>query len=105
MSGIDSSLPFRPVGVAARGRSRSNLLPHNTLYSFNRGSFRTYTDNCPSLALIEMKVLLLEVYSRFTTRVAPDMVGSMDIDDQIISSRPKDQTCRLVFTPVKECQS
>ncbi|KAJ5219303.1 uncharacterized protein N7498_001402 [Penicillium cinerascens] len=53
-----------------------------------------------NLALVEMKTLLREVYSRFQTTVAPDMTGSMEIDDQIISSRPKDQTCKLVFTPV-----
>ena len=47
-----------------------------------------------------MKVLLREVYSKFRTSIAPDMRGSMEIDDQIISSRPKDQTCRLDFTAV-----
>ncbi|KAL2846871.1 cytochrome P450 [Aspergillus pseudoustus] len=51
-----------------------------------------------NLAMVEMKVLLREVYRRFRTTVAPDMNASMDIDDQIISSRPKGQTCRLVFT-------
>lgn len=53
-----------------------------------------------SLALVEMKTLLREVYSRFRTTVAQDMTGSMDIDDQIISARPKDQICKLVFTPL-----
>ncbi|PYH95475.1 cytochrome P450 [Aspergillus ellipticus CBS 707.79] len=52
-----------------------------------------------NLAMTEMKVLLHEVYSRFRTTVAPDMNGSMEIDDQIISSRPKGQTCKLIFTP------
>jgi hypothetical protein len=51
-----------------------------------------------SLALVEMKILLREVYSRFTTTVAPDMNGSMKLDDQIISARPKGQTCKLIFT-------
>ncbi|KAF9883261.1 hypothetical protein FE257_003817 [Aspergillus nanangensis] len=50
-----------------------------------------------NLAMIEMKILLQAVYSRFQTMVAPDMQGCMDIDDQIISSRPKDQTCKLIF--------
>lgn len=53
-----------------------------------------------SLALVEMKILLREVYSRFTTTVAPDMNGSMKLDDQIISARPKGQTCKLIFTEV-----
>ncbi|KAL3444360.1 cytochrome P450 [Aspergillus insuetus] len=51
-----------------------------------------------NLAMVEMKVLLKEVYSRFCTTVAPDMDGCMDIDDQIISSRPKGQSCRLMFS-------
>ncbi|OOQ84467.1 cytochrome P450 monooxygenase [Penicillium brasilianum] len=51
-----------------------------------------------NLALVEMKILLREVYSRFTTTVAPDMDGSMKLDDQIISARPKGQTCKLIFT-------
>ncbi|PYI01496.1 cytochrome P450 [Aspergillus sclerotiicarbonarius CBS 121057] len=52
-----------------------------------------------NLATVEMKILLQEVYSRFRTTVAPDMKGSMEIDDQIIASRPKGQTCKLIFTP------
>jgi hypothetical protein len=50
-----------------------------------------------SLAIAEMKCLLKEVYSKFTTRIADDMKGSMGLSDQIISSRPLDQTCKLVF--------
>ena len=50
-----------------------------------------------SLALFEMKLLLREVYSNFRTRVAPDMNASMEMDDQIATVRPKDQTCLLVF--------
>ncbi|GLI78457.1 hypothetical protein PoHVEF18_006772 [Penicillium ochrochloron] len=53
-----------------------------------------------NLALVEMKILLREVYSRFTTTVAPDMDGSMKLDDQIISARPKGQTCKLIFTDI-----
>ncbi|PYH84679.1 cytochrome P450 [Aspergillus uvarum CBS 121591] len=51
-----------------------------------------------NLATVEMKILLREVYSRYRTTVAADMTGCMEIDDQIISSRPKGQTCRLSFT-------
>ncbi|KAL5360573.1 cytochrome P450 [Aspergillus floccosus] len=50
-----------------------------------------------NLAMVEMRVLLQAVYSRFRTTVASDMTGCMDIDDQIISARPKDQTCKLDF--------
>ncbi|GKZ27300.1 hypothetical protein AbraCBS73388_004077 [Aspergillus brasiliensis] len=52
-----------------------------------------------NLATVEMKILLQEVYSRYRTTVAPDMTSSMEIDDQIISSRPKGQMCKLIFTP------
>jgi cytochrome P450 len=50
-----------------------------------------------NLASMEMKTLLKEVYSRFSTHVAKEMAGDMNIDDQIIASRPKDQTCLIVF--------
>lgn len=56
--------------------------------------------NKASLAMVEMKTLLREVYLRFTTRIAPEMKGDMTIDDTIIASRPKDQTCLLTFHPV-----
>ncbi|CAG8957111.1 hypothetical protein HYFRA_00009312 [Hymenoscyphus fraxineus] len=49
------------------------------------------------LAMAEMKILLRDVYSRFRTVVARDMESSMELDDQIISSRPVDQCCKLVF--------
>ncbi|KAJ5758159.1 uncharacterized protein N7511_006853 [Penicillium nucicola] len=54
-----------------------------------------------NLALVEMKMLLREVYSRFRTTVAADMTASMKLDDQIISSRPKGQSCKLVFTAIE----
>ncbi|KIW02724.1 uncharacterized protein PV09_06158 [Verruconis gallopava] len=53
-----------------------------------------------NLALIEMKTLLREVYTRFVTKVASEMEGDMSISDQIIASRPKDQTCLLNFEPI-----
>lgn len=50
-----------------------------------------------SLAMAEMKMLLREVYSQCSTRLSEMMHGSMEFDDQIISSRPKDQICLLAF--------
>ncbi len=50
-----------------------------------------------SLAMLEMKLLLREVYSTYRTRVAPDMKAAMEHDDQTISSRPKGQRCLIVF--------
>ncbi|TFY61222.1 hypothetical protein EVJ58_g4640 [Rhodofomes roseus] len=49
------------------------------------------------LALLEMKLLLREVYSSYRTRVAPEMSASMERDDQFIVSRPKGQQCLLIF--------
>lgn len=53
-----------------------------------------------SLALVEMKTLLREIYGRFETKIAPQMSSDMSIDDQIIASRPKDQKCLLTFQQV-----
>ncbi|KAL2417549.1 hypothetical protein ABEF91_007069 [Exophiala dermatitidis] len=50
-----------------------------------------------NLALVEMKTLLREIYGKFTTRLSPQFTADMSIDDQIIASRPKDQTCVLKF--------
>lgn len=47
-------------------------------------------------------MLLREVYLRFKTTVAGDMTASMKLDDQIISSRPEGQSCRLIFTAVED---
>ena len=56
---------------------------------------------CDSLALLEMKLLLKEVYSTYRTHIAPNMTASMEMDDQTISARPKGQCCLLVF---KKCE-
>ncbi|KAI8986163.1 cytochrome P450 [Trametes punicea] len=55
-----------------------------------------------NLALLEMKLLLREVYSSYYTRVAPDMDASMEMDDQIISARPKSQRCLIFFEKICE---
>ncbi|KAH9849430.1 cytochrome P450 [Lenzites betulinus] len=54
-----------------------------------------------NFALMEMKLLLRGVYTSFRTRVAPDMTASMEMDDQIVTSRPKDQKCLLVFEKIQ----
>jgi hypothetical protein len=64
------------------------------------GLFCPDANEIHSLAMAEMKILLREVYSQCSTRVSDRMHGSMELDDQIISSRPKDQTCLLVFEKV-----
>ncbi|KAK0722862.1 cytochrome P450 3A13 [Lasiosphaeria miniovina] len=52
------------------------------------------------LALAEMKVLLRAVYTSFTTLPDPAMTAeSMDMSDQLISSRPLGQACLLAFSP------
>lgn len=55
------------------------------------------------LALAEMKILLQGVYSRFST--IPDSsttAESMEMSDQLISSRPLGQECLLHFIPTEE---
>ncbi|KAG0153318.1 Cytochrome P450 [Penicillium digitatum] len=66
-------------------------------------SFATGGRGCvgKNLALVEMKMLLREVYSRYQTTVASDMTASMRLDDQIISSRPKGQSCKLDFVAIE----
>ncbi|ROW13084.1 hypothetical protein VPNG_05916 [Cytospora leucostoma] len=52
------------------------------------------------LALAEMKILLRDVYSRF--RSVPDesmTAEEMEMDDQLVSSRPAGQRCLLRFLP------
>jgi hypothetical protein len=71
---------------------------HRTTVSCILCCWQTNTD-VVSLAMAEMRCLLKGVYSRFRTTVAPDMMGRMTLSDQIISSRPLDQTCKLVFEP------
>ncbi|KAG2170506.1 hypothetical protein VTO58DRAFT_107481 [Aureobasidium pullulans] len=51
------------------------------------------------LALAEMKILLREVYGTYQTKLGKEK-ADMRLDDQIISSRPKGQKCRLAFEKV-----
>ncbi len=44
-----------------------------------------------------MKLLLRDVYSTYRTQIAPDMTGSMEPDDQAMTTRPKDQKCLITF--------
>ncbi|TFK51092.1 cytochrome P450 [Heliocybe sulcata] len=53
-----------------------------------------------NLALMEMKILLKEVYGSYRTVIAPEMTASMEISDQIIASRPKGQVCLLRFEEI-----
>ncbi|KAK3391929.1 cytochrome P450 [Sordaria brevicollis] len=53
------------------------------------------------LALAEMKILLREVYSRFTTLPDQTMTEKdMEMADQLISSRPAGLKCLLRFEPI-----
>jgi hypothetical protein len=55
----------------------------------------------PSLALAEMKLLLREIYSKFTTLPDDSMTAeSMVMSDQLISTRPVGQKCLLRFVPL-----
>ncbi|KZL67040.1 cytochrome p450 [Colletotrichum incanum] len=58
------------------------------------------------LALAEMKTLLADIYSRYTTLPETSMTAeSMAMSDQLISSRPLGQRCLLQFVPVGEKQA
>lgn len=50
-----------------------------------------------SLAIVEMKTLLRDIYSRYRTAPGDCMTFDMSMDDQIFTSRPKDQKCILKF--------
>ncbi|KAK9776283.1 putative Cytochrome P450 [Seiridium cardinale] len=53
------------------------------------------------LALAEMKTLLVDVYSRFTTLPDETMTPSMmEMSDQLISSQPLGQKCMMRFVPL-----
>ncbi|KAK1525137.1 cytochrome P450 [Colletotrichum abscissum] len=55
------------------------------------------------LALAEMKTLLTDIYTRYTTLPETSMAEeSMAMSDQLISSRPLGQKCLLQFVPVGE---
>ncbi|KAK6387681.1 hypothetical protein LTS17_000950 [Exophiala oligosperma] len=52
------------------------------------------------LAIAEMKILLREVYSKYRTTVSSRMDSDMEMEDQIIASRPKGQCCKIVFEKI-----
>ncbi|KAI0382942.1 cytochrome P450 3A13 [Hypomontagnella monticulosa] len=53
------------------------------------------------LALAEMKILLRDVYSRFTTMPDPSMTAQdMEMSDQLISSQPRGKKCLLRLIPL-----
>ncbi|OHE92771.1 cytochrome P450 [Colletotrichum orchidophilum] len=55
------------------------------------------------LALAEMKTLLTDIYTRYTTLPETSMTEeSMAMSDQLISSRPLGQRCLLQFVPFGE---
>ncbi|KAK1464879.1 hypothetical protein CMEL01_12234 [Colletotrichum melonis] len=43
--------------------------------------------------MAEMRACLNAVYSKYRTRPSPDMRSSMDMDDQVLTSRPRDLCC------------
>lgn len=50
-----------------------------------------------------MKILMRDIYSRFATAPEISMTPeSMEMSDQLISSRPLGQKCLLQFVPLTE---
>ncbi|KAF6799538.1 hypothetical protein CMUS01_15621 [Colletotrichum musicola] len=54
------------------------------------------------LAMAEMRACLNAVYSKYWTQPAADMTSSMDMDDQVLTSRPRGMCCRITFVPWTE---
>ncbi|KFY73695.1 hypothetical protein V499_06223 [Pseudogymnoascus sp. VKM F-103] len=77
--------------------SKAAIEMNRLFFSFGAGG-RSCTGR--HLATVEMKCLLRELYSRYRTRIAPEMKGSMELYDQAISTRPFDQTCLLVLESI-----
>lgn len=48
-----------------------------------------------------MKILLRDIYSKYQTVPAEGMAADMSMDDQVFTSRPKDQKCILKFVDWK----
>ncbi|KAG5764694.1 hypothetical protein H9Q72_007246 [Fusarium xylarioides] len=51
------------------------------------------------LAMAEMRVVLNAVYTKYRTKPAHDMTASMEMDDQVLTSRPKGMRCKVEFVP------
>ncbi|KAK1540922.1 hypothetical protein CPAR01_06911 [Colletotrichum paranaense] len=49
--------------------------------------------------MAEMRACLNAVYSKYRTRPSPDMRSSMEMDDQVLTSRPRDLCYRTQFVP------
>lgn len=71
---------------------------HWPTVSFQPADVGTSANYYCSLAVAEMKILMRDIYSTFKTTPAEGMVADMSMDDQIFTSRPKDQKCILKFT-------
>ena len=50
--------------------------------------------------MVEMKLLLRETYSQYRTTISNKMDSDMMMEDQIIATRPKGQSCKLVFEKI-----
>jgi hypothetical protein len=64
---------------------------------YTSSQLRILANSLSSLAIVEMKTLLRDIYSRYRTAPADGMTFDMSMDDQIFTSRPKDQKCNLKF--------
>ncbi|KAF7921265.1 uncharacterized protein EAE98_008691 [Botrytis deweyae] len=49
------------------------------------------------LALAEMRHLIQRIYTQYRTRIKEGYEADMEMEDQIISSRPRGQECMLIF--------
>lgn len=71
------------------------------LYTYGSWVTRHGLTSISSLALAEMKTLLRDVYSDYSTTPHISMTEeAMAMSDQLISSRPLGQKCLLHFHPL-----
>ncbi|OAA44857.1 Cytochrome P450 [Metarhizium rileyi] len=93
----DSFLPDR--WMAAEGDADRRRL----LFAFSNGGRGCVGKH---LAIAEMKTLLRDVYSRYSTTPDGSMTAeSMVMSDQLISTRPLGQRCLLKFHPLPEAKA
>lgn len=81
-------------------RSEGDQERRRLLFAFSNGGRGCIGKH---LALAEMKTLLRDVYSAFSTQADPSMTEqSMAMSDQLISTQPLGRRCLLQFRPIDE---
>ncbi|KAL6416028.1 benzoate 4-monooxygenase cytochrome P450 [Ilyonectria robusta] len=95
----EESFPNPDVFDPERWLEQKGLAERNRLFfAFSNGGRGCIGRH---LATAEMKILLRDIYSKYQTVPAEGMAADMSMDDQVFTSRPKDQKCILKFVDWK----